>query len=102
IADPRDGEVVGTICLPLARAAANGFDEMTFVVEMETTPRTSSLEPMIRAALSRADNRLGAYEVISLSAAAADSWVTERFLSVLVSLFGVLGLVLAAVGLYGL
>ena len=32
----------------------------------------------------------------------AQSWVTERFLFVLVSLFGVLGLFLAGIGLYGL
>ena len=31
-----------------------------------------------------------------------ESWVTERFLFVLVSLFGVLGLVLASIGVYGL
>lgn len=102
IVDPRDGEVVGTVCLPLPRAVANGFDEMTFVLETESASAANSLEPAIRVALERADNRLGAYEIISLSTAAAESWATERFLSVLVSLFGGLGLVLSAVGLYGL
>ena len=33
IADPRDGEVVGTVALPLSRWLANGGDEMTFVME---------------------------------------------------------------------
>jgi putative ABC transport system permease protein len=102
IADPRDGEVVGTICLPLARAVAGGFDEMTFVVETATAGRANVSEAALRAALGRADNRLAAYNIISLEAAAADSWVTERFLFVLVSLFGILGLILAAIGLYGL
>lgn len=100
IADPRDGEVVGTICLPLPRWLVNGGDEMTFVVESEGNP--TSLESAVRNALSRADQRLAAYALISLDAAAAESWVTERFVFVLVALFGVLGLVLASIGVYGL
>ena len=100
IVDPRDGEVVGTVCLPLPRWLANGGDEMTFVVESEGKPKT--LEGAVRSALARADKRLAAYSLISLDAAAAESWVTERFLFVLVALFGALGLVLASIGVYGL
>ena len=72
---------------------------MTFVVDSEREPE--SLEMVARGALARADNRLAAYEMIPLEKAAANSWVTERFLFVLVSLFGVLGLVLASIGVYG-
>ena len=100
IADPRDGEVVGTVCLPLPRWLANGGDEMTFVVESAGDPK--SLESEVRGALAHADKRLAAYSLISLDAAAAESWVTERFLFVLVALFGALGLVLASIGVYGL
>ncbi len=100
IADPRDGEVVGSICLPLPRMIANGADYMTFVVETRGDP--ASLGASIRAALARVDSRLAAYDIISLENAAADSWVSERFLFVLVSLFGILGLVLASIGVYGL
>jgi putative ABC transport system permease protein len=60
------------------------------------------MELAIRAALKRADPRVAAYEIVSLGDAAAQSRVTERFIFVLVSLFGALGLVLAAIGLYGL
>jgi putative ABC transport system permease protein len=100
IIDPRDGEVVGTVCLPLPRWLALGGDEMTFVVESAGNP--TSLEASVRAALARADKRLAAYTLISLDAAAAESWVTERFLFVLVALFGALGLMLASIGVYGL
>ena len=100
IVDPRDGEVVGTICLPMPRWLATGNDEMTFVVESAGEPK--SLEGGVRNALARADSRLAAYNIVSLEKAAADSWVTERFLFVLVSLFGALGLVLASIGVYGL
>jgi ABC-type antimicrobial peptide transport system permease subunit len=100
VVDPRDGEVVGTVCLPMPRWLAMGNDEMTFVLESAGEPK--SLENGVRNALARADSRLAAYNVVSLEKAAADSWVTERFLFVLVSLFGALGLVLASIGVYGL
>jgi putative ABC transport system permease protein len=100
IADPRDGEVVGTVALPMSRWLANGGDEMTFVAESAGEPK--SLEASLRHALARADNRLAVYRITSLDRAAAESWVTERFLFVLVSLFGALGLALASIGVYGL
>jgi putative ABC transport system permease protein len=99
IVDPHDGEVVGTVCLPLPRLLAAGANEMTFVLETEGDPKV--VEPSLRAALTRANAGLADYNVISLQAAAAQSWVTERFLFVLVSLFGVLGLVLASISVYG-
>ncbi len=100
IADPHDGEVVGTVALPLARWLAAGGDEMTFVVTSAGDPK--SLEDDLRHALARADKRLAIYALVSLEQAAAQSWETERFLFVLVSLFGMLGLVLASIGVYGL
>jgi putative ABC transport system permease protein len=45
---------------------------------------------------------LAAYNFISLDEAAARAHATERFIFVLVSSFGLLGLLLAAIGLYGL
>ena len=100
IVDPRDGEVVGTICIPLSRGLAAGDDEMTFVVE--TSGKAGALTAGLSEAIARGDRRVAAYDVISLEDAAARSWVTERFLFVLVSLFGALGLLLAAIGIYGL
>src|SRR5580765_2949682 len=102
IADPRDGEVIGMIARPLAQMLVQTtapLDDITFV--LHTKGRVIS-ESVIRAALARADSRLAAYNVISLADAAAQSRTTERFIFVLVSAFGLLGLVLAAVGLYGL
>ena len=102
IADPRDGEVVGMIARPLAQMlvqATAPLDDITFV--LHTKGRAIS-ESVIRVALARADSRLAAYNVVSLADAAAQSRTTERFIFVLVSAFGLLGLILAAVGLYGL
>ncbi len=102
IADPNDGEINGTLGLPLAQvlALSTAFDEYTFVVETAGDPR--ALESGVRAALARADSRVAAYEIQPLDETAAETRTTERFALVLVSLFGVLGLVLAAIGLYGL
>jgi uncharacterized membrane protein YsdA (DUF1294 family) len=100
IADPRDGEVVGTIYIPLPQAIASGFDEMTFLVKVARDPL--ALAPAVRTAVARADNRIAVYNITTLDNAAADSRVTERFLFLLVSLFGALALILAGVGVYGL
>ena len=103
IPDPDDGEVVGMIVRPFTQlfsASAYQVDEITFVAE--TDDRHQPIEAAIREALARADSRLAAYQIVSLDEAASQSRVTERFVLTLVSLFGVLGLVLAAVGLYGL
>ncbi|MFN2541457.1 MAG: ABC transporter permease [Chthoniobacterales bacterium] len=103
IADPRDGEVVGMLARPVTQMVALGptlIDEFTFIVV--TTGNTGALDSGIRAAVKRSDSRVAAYEIISLDQAAAQSRTTERFIFVLLCLFGVLGLVLAAVGLYGL
>src|SRR4029077_1530384 len=59
-------------------------------------------ESAVRGALARADSRLAAYQINTLADAAAETRTTERFALVLISLFGVLGLILSAIGLYGL
>jgi hypothetical protein len=102
IADPRDGEVLGMVARPMAQMLAHAtasLDDITFVLHT-TGPAIS--ESIIRAALARADARLSVYNVVSLADATAQSRTTERFIFVLVSSFGFVGLILAAVGLYGL
>src|SRR6476660_9393866 len=96
IADPRDGEVVGMIARPLAQMlvhATTALDDITFVLH---TDGRSVNEPTIRAALARANANLAAYNFLSLQDAATRSRTTERFIFVLVSSFGLVGLVLAA------
>src|SRR5437764_2045945 len=102
IADPRDGEVLGMIARPLDQILAHAttsLDDITFVLH---TDGRSVNEPTIRAALAHANANLAAYNFLSLQDAAARSRTTERFIFVLVSSFGIVGLVLSAVGLYGL
>ncbi|HMJ06626.1 MAG TPA: ABC transporter permease [Chthoniobacterales bacterium] len=102
VAEPADGEVIGTITRPIPQMLATDpgqFDEITFVVQSKGEPLSADI---IRVALARADTRLAAFNIVALEEAAGRMHATERFISVLVSAFGLLGLVLAAVGLYGL
>ena len=102
VADPRDGEVIGTITRPIPQMLATDpgqFDEATFLVQSKGAPLTADV---IRIALMRADARLSAFNIVSLEEAAGRMHATERFIFVLVSAFGLLGLILAGVGLYGL
>jgi ABC-type antimicrobial peptide transport system permease subunit len=90
------------IARPMAQMLVHAtapLDDITFVLH---TRGLTNAESAVRAALSRANSNLVAYYFISLGEAAAQSRTTERFIFVLVSGFGVLGMVLAAVGLYGL
>jgi len=102
IADPRDGEVLGMIARPLAQMlvhATTPLDDITFVLHSN---QRSMNESTIRAALARVNPNLAAYKFLSLEDAAATSRTTERFIFILLSSFGFVGLVLSAVGLYGL
>jgi putative ABC transport system permease protein len=102
IADPRDGEVLGMIARPLAQVlvpATTQLDDITFVLH---TDGRSVNESAIRGALARVNANLAAYNFLSLEDAAALSRTTQRFIFILVSSFGFVGLLLAAVGLYGL
>jgi predicted permease len=102
IADPRDGEVLGMIARPLAQMlvhATTPLDDITFVLHSN---ERSMNESTIRAALARVNPNLAAYKFLSLEDAAATSRTTERFIFILLSSFGFVGLVLSAVGLYGL
>jgi putative ABC transport system permease protein len=102
IADPNDGEVIGMIAKPVSQMLVHAtapLDDITFVIHTDNRILSATT---IRAALARTDSRLAAYNITSLDNSAAQSRTTERFIFVLVSTFGVLGLILAAIGLYGL
>src|SRR5205814_6210269 len=75
------------------------LEDITFVLHSDGRAVT---EPAIRAALARANPNLAPYNFLLLEDAGERSRTTERFIFVLVSSFGLVGLVLAAVGLYGL
>lgn len=92
----------GTLYLPLEQflSVALSNDEFTFVLHTPLAPL--SLERAARTALMRVDAGLAAYDFVSLEDYAAQTRATDRFALLLVTIFGALGLLLAAVGIYGL
>jgi len=69
--------------------------------EVRTTANPSGFAPQIRNLLSSVDSRLTASEVITLAEQVDQSLYQEKLISTLSSFFGVLALLLACIGLYG-
>lgn len=91
-----------TIYLPQAQTAdviANIRPEMPVFVVRSVLP-VQQLEREFRQVIRAVDPALPAAEVFPLSETVADSLARERFGTILVSLFGVLALILTAVGVY--
>jgi predicted permease len=100
VADATDGDVPGLWYLPYAQNPGFQTGDVTFVVHA-LVPE-ASLEKAVRQALAGVDPRLAPYDFSSVERLVDMSYVQDRFAALLVSLFGALGLVLSALGLYGL
>ena len=98
--DSTDGELPGLWYLPYAQNPNYLANDVTFVVHSRVPPE--SLQDAVRAELGQVDPTIAPYEFNTLARLVDDTYVEDRFALLLVSLFGVLGLVLSAVGLYGL
>jgi ABC-type antimicrobial peptide transport system permease subunit len=70
-------------------------------IHLRTTVDPSSLAPLARQAISDVDPRLPIFGVTSLSDQMKERLLQDRLVTQLVSFFGVLALLLACVGLYG-
>jgi predicted permease len=72
---------------------------MTLLVRTDGDPLT--VLPAVRAELKNLNKNLTLYQINTLSAHLAEALANERMVAVLLSVFGVAALLLAAVGLYG-
>src|SRR5262249_13820539 len=77
-----------------------GRGQMT--LQVRTTGESSALVAMIRAEVQRIDETMIVPDIRPLSAFVAASIVQERVLTLLLSFFGLLAMLLAAIGLYGI
>src|SRR5262245_5379174 len=91
-------EFAGVIYIPFPNANT-GRGQMT--LQARTTGDSSVVAAAIRAEAQRIDETMAVPDVRPLSAFIADSIVKERLLTALLSFFGLLAMLLAAVGLYG-
>jgi len=88
------GELKPTMYLPLVGNSAH--------FELRTSGNPTALVDMVRDVVSRADKNLPLFEVRTQTEQIEESLFQERVMARLSSLFGVLAMVLACIGLYGL
>jgi putative ABC transport system permease protein len=100
IPDPTDGDVPGLWYLPYAQNPGFLTSDVTFVVHTRVAP--DALERTVRQALAGVDPALAPYNFTTVDRMAENTYVQDRFATLLIGLFGALGLVLSALGLYGL
>src|SRR5215475_12926738 len=91
-------EFPGVIYYPFPNGPT-GRGQMTLQVRASSEP--SALISAIRAEVRRIDETMAVFDVRPLSAFIAESIVQERLLTMLLSFFGLLAMLLAAIGLYG-
>jgi len=100
VADPTDGDVPGLWYLPYAQNATFLTNDISFVVHARVPPE--SLERAARQAVLGVDPAIAPYSFNTLERLVENTYVEDRFALLLIGLFGALGLVLSAIGLYGL
>lgn len=76
-------------------------DAYSSTVEIRTTGDAASLAPMARAAIRQVDPKLPVFGVTTLREQLAGALQQEKLVAELVSFFGLLALLLACIGLYG-
>ena len=70
-------------------------------VEIRTTGDAASLAPMVRQAIGQVDGKLPIFGVTTLREQLSGALQQEKLIAELVSFFGLLALLLACIGLYG-
>jgi putative ABC transport system permease protein len=98
----REIETPPEIYMPMSRAPHNAWPSfnrtMTIVAK---SPQGAPLAPVMRAALRSVDAELPAYDVQTMNDVLTQSTATRRFNTILLALLGATGLLLAAIGIYG-
>jgi predicted permease len=84
--------------LPLLQATA---EDGSFVIELHVAGRPENLEPAVRRALNSINPNLAIVDMMSFGEQVALNFNQDRLIARLSELFGLLALVLACVGLYG-
>ncbi len=99
-ADPTDGDLAGMWYLPYAQNPNYLANDVTFVVHSRIS--AEGLQGQIRGELAKVDPTIAPYDFNTVERLVEDTRLEDRFGLLMMSLFGGLGLMLSAVGLYGL
>jgi len=89
--------------LPMAQAPPDAWrwTQRTMYLVARTDRAPESLAPGLRRAVAAVDPDLPLYDVKTMEQRQGDSIATARFNTLLLTLLGLIGLILAAVGIYG-
>lgn len=105
VGDVRQGDLADpmrpTIYLPMAQSDLLGRDVEMGIVTRARAGDPSALATPLRRAVLRVDPRLPVFDVTTLDEIRAASVATTRFNMLLLTALGGIGLLLAAVGIYG-
>ena len=89
--------------LPIAQAPADSWEwvQRSMYVVVKTGGEPASIVPELRRVVARVDSDVPLYSVSTMEDRMASSGATARFNTLLLTLLGVIGLVLSAIGIYG-
>ncbi len=96
----RERESLPQIYIPLAQAPADLLGQMT--MEVRTAMEPAAAATAVRDAMHDADSNLPVVQIITQKAQTEGTLQNERSLSTLSTVFGILALLLACLGLYGI
>jgi putative ABC transport system permease protein len=98
----RENESPPEIYMPMTQAPSNAWASYNRSMTLIAKSRPGmSVTAAMRAALRNVDAELPAYDVQTMDAVLAQSTATRRFNTLLLSCLGLTGLLLAAIGIYG-
>ena len=96
------GPAYATFFLPLLQTPPGGpLAGWVYAIELRVAGKPQNIEPAVRKALAEVDPNLPVLSVMSFGEQVARNFNQERLIAWLAELFGMLALILACVGLYG-
>src|SRR5882672_3616813 len=96
------GPAYATFFLPLLQTPpGESVQGWVSAIELQVAGRPQNIEPAVREAIATIDPNLTVLKVVSFGEQVARNFNQERLIARLAELFGVLALILACVGLYG-
>ena len=98
----RETDVPPEIYMPLTQAPGGAWDALQRNMTIVARARPGvSVAPALRRAVAAVDRLLPVYDVQTMDDVLSQSTSTRRFNTMLLSLLGLTGLILAAIGIYG-
>ena len=98
----RDNDIPPEIYIPITQAPQNAWNafQRAMTVVVKANPG-ATIAPAMRTAVAEVDPLLPVYDLQTMNDVLAQSTATRRFNTLLLTMLGVTGLVLAAIGIYG-